>query len=204
MKLIIFIMLLLPLVATTQSAKESAPFGGNLINNNQVTIYERADGSEITQINNYKSFLTKEGVTENKLAIPSYVTDKPMQPIVYTKENGNEYITYDGLNWTKYESNSLATSKVEERNDEYRNLHLVYHPENPIDNSFLVKFNLNEGATIKFTLINIQGVVLEDFEQTLPAGLNSINLNFNHISTGTYIYRIQSDNEEISKKVIKL
>ena len=72
MKSIIYIILLLPLVTTTQSAKESAPLGGNLINNNKVTIYERADGSEITQINNYKSFLTKEGVTENKLAIPCF------------------------------------------------------------------------------------------------------------------------------------
>ena len=203
MKLLIYILLLLPFIALSQIVKETAPFGGVLINNNQVMIFERSDGSEITQINNYKSFLTKEATSENKLDIPSYVTKTPMQPIIYTKENGKEYLTLDGRNWVRYNESSM--NKINEQTEKLKpkNLFLIYNPQTPIENNFLVKFNLNSDSHIKFTLVNMQGVVLEQFEQNLPNGLNSINLNLNFLTTGTYIYRIQSGDEIISNKIIK-
>ena len=89
-------------------------------------IFERSDGSEITQINNYKSFLTKEATSENKLDIPSYVSKTPMQPIIYTKENGKEYLTLDGRNWIRYNESSM--NKINEQTEKLKpkNLFLIY------------------------------------------------------------------------------
>ena len=126
-----------------------------------------------------------------------------MQPIIYTKENGKEYLTLDGRNWVRYNESSM--NKINEQTEKLKpkNLFLIYNPQTPIENNFLVKFNLNSDSHIKFTLVNMQGVVLEQFEQNLPNGLNSINLNLNYLTTGTYIYRIQSGDEIISNKIIK-
>lgn len=126
-----------------------------------------------------------------------------MQPIIYTKENGKEYLTLDGRNWVRYNESSM--NKINEQTEKLKpkNLFLIYNPQTPIENNFLVKFNLNSDSHIKFTLVNMQGVVLEQFEQNLPNGLNSINLNLNFLTTGTYIYRIQSGDEIISNKIIK-
>lgn len=204
MKILIYILLLLPFIATSQIVKETAPFGGKLINKNQVMIFERSDGSEITQINNYKSFLTKEAIAENKLEIPSYVSKKPMQPMIYTKEDGKEYMTLDGKNWVRYEESNMNTTDIETEIPQPTNLFLIYNPQTPIESNFLVKFNLNSDTHIKFSIVNLQGKVLEEFEQNLPSGINSINLNLNYLSTGTYIYRIQAGDEVISNKIIKL
>ena len=126
-----------------------------------------------------------------------------MQPIIYTKENGKEYLTLDGRNWVRYNESSM--NKINEQTEKLKpkNLFLIYNPQTPIENNFLVKFNLNSDSHIKFTLVNMQGVVLEQFEQNLPNGLNSINSNLNYLTTGTYIYRIQSGDEIISNKIIK-
>lgn len=204
MKILIYILLLLPFIATSQIVKETAPLGGVLINKNQVMVFERSDGSEITQVNNYKSYLTKEGTTKNKLEIPSYVSKTPMQRIIFTKENGKEYLTLDGRNWVRYNSNTMNTSDVETDDIQPKNLFLIHNPQTPIESNFLVKFNLNSASNIKFSIVNMQGMVLEKFEQNLPSGLNSINLNLNYLTTGTYIYRIQAGDEVISKKLIKL
>lgn len=204
MKILISILLLLPFIASSQIVKETAPFGGVLINNNQVMIIERSDGSEITQVNNYKSFLTKEATTKNKLKIPSYVSKTPMQPFIYTKDNGKEYLTLDGRNWVRYEDKTMNATDVETEKPQPKNLYLIYNPKTPIESNFLVRFNLNSDSHIKFSLVNMQGTVVEEFEQNLPNGLNSINLNLSYLSTGTYIYRIQAGDEVISNKIIKL
>lgn len=148
--------------------------------------------------------MTKEATTKNKLKIPSYVSKTPMQPFIYTKDNGKEYLTLDGRNWVRYEDKTMNATDVETEKPQPKNLYLIYNPKTPIESNFLVRFNLNSDSHIKFSLVNMQGTVVEEFEQNLPNGLNSINLNLSYLSTGTYIYRIQAGDEVISNKIIKL
>lgn len=47
----ILIILFLPFIATSQIVKATAPFGGKLINSNQVMIFERSDDNNKSELN---------------------------------------------------------------------------------------------------------------------------------------------------------
>lgn len=198
----IFILGLFIAITIKTDAKEKAPFGGILIKENKVIVFEKSDGSEITTINNI-SYLSKASIHSQKL--PSYVRKERPQSLIYEASDGKEYLSLDGgEHWTKYDSEKFQTTNTEIEPNNQQNLSLIHHPENPVTDNFLVKFSLNKSSTIEFKIINIQGTVVKSLIKSMNSGINNIEMNLSNISSGAYFYEIKAGNEVMHKKFIKM
>jgi hypothetical protein len=198
----IFILGLFLAITIKTEAKEKASFGGKLIKENKVIVFEKSDGSEITTINNV-SYLSKASTPSQKL--PSYVRKERPQPLIYESSSGNEYLSLDGgEHWTKYDSEKFQTTNAETEPNNQQNLSLVYHPENPVTDNFLIKFSLKSSSNIEFKIINIQGIVVKSLTKLMNSGINIIEMNLSNISSGAYFYEIKAGNDVMRKKFIKM
>lgn len=75
---------------------------------------------------------------------------------------------------------------------------------NPFNPSTQIKFGLPEAAVVDLRVYNILGqevAVLLNNKQ-LDAGIHSTEFNASKLSTGTYIYRLKSGNNVVTKKMI--
>ena len=76
------------------------------------------------------------------------------------------------------------------------------NPFNPLTN---IKFSLPEAAKVKIEVFNIIGEkVITLIEQNMEAGFHSITFNAENLSSGTYIYRLQTENFTQIKKMLLL
>ncbi len=91
---------------------------GKVIENSNIVIIERLDGSELIKYNNESEwYLNKVSTREIKLAIPSYVNKNKLARMLFEDSKGVEYISYDNAKtWTKYNASQKSTSSTEEIN----------------------------------------------------------------------------------------
>ncbi len=106
--------------------------------------------------------------------------------------------------WTRF--NKLTSIKVEENvNAIPVNFELSQNYPNPFNPNTTIKFSLPEAASIKLVVYNILGQqvseLVNDFKS---AGTYTVNWNAENLSSGIYIYRLESGNFSISKKMTLL
>ncbi len=108
---------------------------------------------------------------------------------------GSNNIYIDQINLT----GNIATSI----NDLERSLGLLVYP-NPTNGSATVDLNIQENETVKITVVDVVGRVLEESSRTSANGGN-ITYTVNKSGTfakGIYIINIDLNNQRISKKLI--
>lgn len=106
--------------------------------------------------------------------------------------------------WTRF--NTLTSIKVDENfNNVPVNFELSQNYPNPFNPSTTIKFSLPEAASIKLVVYNILGQqVSELINDYKAAGTYTVNWNAENLSGGIYIYRLESGNFSISKKMTLL
>ncbi len=82
---------------------------------------------------------------------------------------------------------------------------LLQNYPNPFNPSTNITFNLKESGLVTLKIYDILGQeVVTLLNKVLPAGLHSVNFDAAGLQSGTYIYRIQSNNFTAAKKMILL
>jgi hypothetical protein len=73
---------------------------------------------------------------------------------------------------------------------------------NPCNNFSKIEFTLSKLATIKLSIINIQGkiVYIEPVKEYSP-GYNSIPINLSRLPIGSYIYVLEANGQVYSGKI---
>ena len=107
------------------------------------------------------------------------------------------------LNWTTYPSG--VTDVENNASQIITDFKLEQNYPNPFNPSTLINFSVPEAAQVKLSVYNILGqevaVLVDEF---VNAGSYSKAFNAAGISTGLYIYRLESNNVSISKKMTLL
>lgn len=201
----IIILVTLCLVSFTSYAKNIAPLGGSIVDEkDNVTIeYTRFDGSVITKFSTSNDWYLKKKSEDPNAELPNFVKINRPITIVYTNLEGQEYASMNLRKWVKYESTPQITTQVETET-KLNNLELIQHPENPVENEFLIKFKLMNSSNVEFQIINTQGVVVKSLNQSMSSGLNTIEMNLSDLGSGSYFYKIIVGNEILNKKFIKI
>lgn len=179
---------------------EKAPFGGELIDQSDLTIVERSDGSQFMCINGKKWILFKKSNSNDPLPVPNHVVNNKISTTIYTSISGQDYISYDGYYWLKMEKNNFAT-KIESKSIDGI-MKVTKKPVNPADKSFSIGLYLSENANITFSIVDLQGNEIYKERINLSKGYHNINKDISKISTGTYIYRFATSKQFISDVII--
>lgn len=118
MKKLFLLIFIFATFVTTLTCKDKNIMSGKVIENSNIVIIERLDGSELIKYNNESEwYLNKVSTQEIKLAIPSYVNKNKLAPMLFEDSKGVEYISYDNAKtWTKYNASQKSTSSTEEIN----------------------------------------------------------------------------------------
>jgi hypothetical protein len=94
-------------------------------------------------------------------------------------------------------SNEVEVTVVPDKYELYQN---YPNPFNPVTN---IKFSLPEVAKVKVDIFNIIGEKVRTLiDQNMEAGFHSIAFNAENLSSGTYIYRLQTENFTQIKKML--
>ena len=66
-------------------------------------------------------------------------------------------------------------------------------------------FTLKENAVVKIYLYDLKGrIIANPYKNTLSSGNNSITVDLSNLSSGTYIYNIESNGvKSIASKLVK-
>ena len=106
--------------------------------------------------------------------------------------------------WTRF--NKLTSIKIEENlNTVPANFELSQNYPNPFNPNTTIKFSLPEAASIKLVVYNILGQQVSELVNDFKAaGSYTVNWNAENLSSGIYIYRLESGNFSISKKMTLL
>ena len=86
-----------------------------------------------------------------------------------------------------------------------RNSDLSYNYPNPFNPVTVLNFNVRSDSEVFLTVYNVKGesVVNSDLGR-LKMGMNSVKLNFNNFESGTYFYRIISEDNIMTGKLLFL
>ena len=96
-------------------------------------------------------------------------------------------------------SSEVEVEVIPDRYELYQN---YPNPFNPVTN---IKFSLPEAARVKIDIFNIIGEKVRTLiEQNMEAGFHNITFNAENLSSGTYIYRLQTENFTQIKKMLLL
>ena len=96
-------------------------------------------------------------------------------------------------------SSEIEVEVIPDRYELYQN---YPNPFNPVTN---IKFSLPEAAKVKVDVFNIIGEKVRTLiEQNMKAGFHNITFNAENLSSGTYIYRLQTENFTQIKKMLLL
>ncbi len=76
---------------------------------------------------------------------------------------------------------------------------------NPFNPTTTIEFNLPSRSVVHFEVINMLGQVVDARSLgNLPAGLHEIEYDATRLASGVYFYRLVSDNNSLSRKMILL
>ena len=76
---------------------------------------------------------------------------------------------------------------------------------NPVTENTTFNFNLNENASVKIKIYDLNGRLIKTpYSNSLSSGNNSISIDLSDLSAGTYVYNIETNGQKsISNKLIK-
>ncbi len=75
---------------------------------------------------------------------------------------------------------------------------------NPVSDSQTISFTNNKSESAEIQLLNINGSVLFSEYKKLSDGINQLNFTTQHLQSGIYILRIQTNEKIVLDKVIKI
>ncbi len=73
---------------------------------------------------------------------------------------------------------------------------------NPATNSVNLLFNLNNSEKVNVKIYNVVGQELNTFEENLPRGNNSLNININNYRPGIYFVKTMIKNKVVTQKLV--
>ena len=97
-------------------------------------------------------------------------------------------------------------SPVESLSENFSNIHdfsLEQNYPNPFNNTTTIDYSVNNVTKVRLDIVDIRGKLVETlFNRIHSAGNYSINLDTNNLSSGFYIYKINSQNKSVMKKML--
>ena len=76
---------------------------------------------------------------------------------------------------------------------------------NPFNPTTTISFNLVEKANVKLNVYNVLGQLISTLiNSELSSGLHQVNFDANEMQSGTYFYKIETDNFSEVKKMLLL
>lgn len=110
------------------------------------------------------------------------------------------------LRGIKVFKNDLITSmNNNDNNSVIEGNYLFQNYPNPFNSNTTIKYSLTENAYIKLKLYDILGNEVMTIEEGFhPEGIYTLNINTENLSSGVYLYRLITDNQNITKKLILL
>jgi len=146
---------------------------------------ELADGSEIFVLR----FMPRSDQAKSVIEINSSIT---------------EAVAFDSqLNAMGIKSTSASIDLERMRNG---SIELFQNVPNPFDYSTRISFRVPQAGKVKLTVINMLGEVIYQHEQDYRTGVHSIDWDTGKssrtIRSGVYMYRLESNGEELVKKML--
>jgi serine protease AprX len=103
--------------------------------------------------------------------------------------------------FTSGEEKTLGTSEVDLALSSGVNYPLSY--PNPFSMTTTIEYFVKQDGLVKVVLYDMQGRQLQTLiQQNLKSGIHSIQFDGQNLTSGTYIYVVQSGNESFSKRII--
>lgn len=163
-------------------------------------------GGAITDSNSYDvslidSLIHKTSGQLDAMAMADVDKDNKME-VIYCSGYGRGPIDRPRIPITivKYQGPSAVTK---EENNIPDNYFLSQNFPNPFNPSTTIKFGLNKSSVVSLRIFNIIGQEVATLinSQQMNAGSYNVDFNAANLSSGTYIYRLSLDNQQISKKM---
>lgn len=99
--------------------------------------------------------------------------------------------------------NSPTSTNIEYSNDNPNKITLEQNYPNPFNPSTTIRFSLPSAQYIRLSVYNSLGQKVADLVNGMtPAGSTSLNFDASHLSSGIYIYRLSTQNEIMSGKML--
>ncbi|MFN2372764.1 MAG: family 10 glycosylhydrolase [Cyclonatronaceae bacterium] len=84
-----------------------------------------------------------------------------------------------------------------------RSFELDQNYPNPFNPTTNIRFTLGEAGPVSITVYDLLGrVVAQPLNDSRPAGTHTISFNASHLSSGVYLYRLESGSMQITKKMM--
>ena len=123
--------------------------------------------------------------------------------ILAGKAQNNKIKTVFAL--TKLNNNSTPLTGVKSERNIIHGYKLWDNYPNPFNPSTTIRFSTPITSRIKLVVYDMLGkVVKELIDEIVPAGIHEVNFDATQLSSGVYIYKISSNNFNISKKLVLL
>jgi hypothetical protein len=108
--------------------------------------------------------------------------------------------------WSTIHMTSVITSVNEERTQTVpTNFELSQNYPNPFNPTTTIRFSLPQSGNVKLVVFNLLGQVVANLVNGYKeAGTYNINWNASKLSSGIYIYRIESNSFSVTKKMTLL
>jgi len=99
--------------------------------------------------------------------------------------------------------NSPTSTSIEYNDDSPNRITLEQNYPNPFNPSTTIRFSLPSAQHANLSVYNVVGQkVAELVNGMTPAGYTSLNFNASHLSSGIYIYRLSTQNETLTGKML--
>jgi hypothetical protein len=132
------------------------------------------------------------------------IKDEDAHSIVDINSSVTEAIAFDG----KLNSMSVSAVPADVNLEDLRNGHLELFQNipNPFDYSTEIEFKIVRPGLARFTIVNTLGELVYIHEQDYKAGVYSLTWDRNQglraVTPGMYLYRLESNGEEVVKKML--
>ena len=135
-------------------------------------------------------------------------------PFILTAPGAGKYLVNAGnkepsRDWDSVSVNiNVSAINLSEVNRIPRKMELLGNHPNPFNNITLIKFSIPRQSEIKLVIYNINGQVIRSLaEGSFSGGIHQImwdgkDKNGKTVASGTYIYRLFSENQQLSRKLI--
>lgn len=100
---------------------------------------------------------------------------------------------------------SVAITKTEQTFNLARQVQLNQNYPNPFNPTTIISFDVPESGRVTLTVFDLTGrMVAELINETLPAGTHQVTFDGSRLSSGTYLYRLQTERKSITRKMTLL
>jgi len=183
---------------------ELTSFTGNVNNLGQVILnWETA-----TEVNN-KGFEIERRTETSEYStvgfVAGYGTTTEPRSYIYTDVTAENGINYYRLKQVDFNGTYEYSSEIEVEINGPLTFDLAQNYPNPFNPSTSIKYSVPESGNIRLSVLNIVGeevaVLAEGFRQ---AGSFEVTFDASNLSTGVYLYKLQSANSVQTKKMMLL